>query len=138
MSLLSHTGLTKGRVLYFYSYYELFWVVLLQLCEVHQKGGGLGGIDSQQRGLGQTWSKIKTAASTLKEKVLGWSCGSLFFVSSFYSCMSVLSSWTFSFYLAKYSHVHVVTPVMLCGCTVSFDCAQSHNAFKLQNEALFV
>ena len=29
----------------------------------------MGGIDNQQRGLGQTWSKIKTAASTLKEKV---------------------------------------------------------------------
>lgn len=40
----------------------------LDLCENHQKGSGLGGIDNQQRGLGQTWSKIKTAASTLKEK----------------------------------------------------------------------
>ena len=29
----------------------------------------MGGIENQQRGLGQTWSKIKTAASTLKEKV---------------------------------------------------------------------
>lgn len=29
----------------------------------------MGGVDNQQRGLGQTWSKIKTAASTLKEKV---------------------------------------------------------------------
>ena len=33
----------------------------------------MGGIENQQRGLGQTWSKIKTAASTLKEKV-GESC----------------------------------------------------------------
>lgn len=40
----------------------------LDLCEQHQRGGGLGGVDNQQRGLGQTWSKIKTAASTLKEK----------------------------------------------------------------------
>ncbi|XP_029188502.2 phosphatidylinositide phosphatase SAC2-like [Acropora millepora] len=40
----------------------------LDLCELHQKGGGVGGIENQQRGLGQTWSKIKTAASTLKEK----------------------------------------------------------------------
>lgn len=29
----------------------------------------MGGVENQQRGLGQTWSKIKTAASTLKEKV---------------------------------------------------------------------
>ena len=54
---------------------------LFQPCEPHQSGGrtrkvlgvgggGLGGIDNQQRVLGQTWSKIKTAASTLKEKVL--------------------------------------------------------------------
>jgi len=52
----------------------------LQLCELHQSGGrtrkilgvgggGLGGIDNQQKVLGQTWTKIKTAASTLKEKV---------------------------------------------------------------------
>ena len=54
--------------------------LLFQPCELHQSGGrtrkilgvggvGLGGIDNQQRVLGQTWSKIKTAASTLKEKV---------------------------------------------------------------------
>ena len=53
---------------------------MFQPCEVHQSGGrtrkilgvgagGLGGIDNQQRVLGHTWSKIKTAASTLKEKV---------------------------------------------------------------------
>ena len=54
--------------------------LLFQPCELHQSGGrtrkilgvgggGLGGIDNQQRVLGQTWTKIKTAASTLKEKV---------------------------------------------------------------------
>ncbi|KAJ7385551.1 Phosphatidylinositide phosphatase SAC2 [Desmophyllum pertusum] len=51
----------------------------LEPCELHQSGGrarkmlgvgggGLGGIDNQQRVLGQTWSKIKIAATTLKEK----------------------------------------------------------------------
>ena len=59
---------------------DIIHIFLFQPCEVHQSGGrtrkilgvgggGLGGIDNQQRVLGHTWSKIKTAASTLKEKV---------------------------------------------------------------------
>ena len=53
-----------------------------QFCEQHQSGGrsrrllGVGGWglgaereSNQQKGLGQAWSKIKTAAANMKEKV---------------------------------------------------------------------
>ena len=40
-------------------------------------GGGLAGTE---KGLGQTWNKLKTAASTLKEKVKRL-CGQIFFQS---------------------------------------------------------